>query len=121
MNYLHDIGLTINNLFVGGPLRRLYHDGPTILGFWGGVDNSHICTTLSKAPIALWIANPEECLKLIERHFTGIYTLVNFIIYLIVFYNCMANLMFYYTISRPMGASINQMAKIMSNNKDRNK
>ena len=116
MYTLQTIGIAINNLFVRGPLHNLYHNGPMILGFWGGADNSHICATLSNAPISLWITNSNECLQLIERHFNSMYTCVNFLIYIIMFYNCLSTFVFYVTISRPFQTSIKHMTKKMMDN-----
>lgn len=116
MEWLYQLGSAINNLFVGNPLRRLYHDGPTVFGFWGGIDNAHICASLSNAPISLWNANPVECVELVERHFVSMYTVINFFIYVVILYNFMSTLVFYVTVTRPLGANIQQVAKIMIHN-----
>lgn len=71
---LHDMGESLFNVIIVRPLARLYLDGPTKVGFWGGARPEDICAQLSNIKGSFWASSDEtqaECIDLIERHFSS--------------------------------------------------
>lgn len=54
------------------PLARLYLDGPTLLGFWGGAAPETICARLTGVDADFWSGSEDgqfKCAEVIQRHF----------------------------------------------------
>lgn len=68
------------------PLARLYLDGPTLLGFWGGASADSICSRLTGVDANFWSLSDdgrEECEKVIQQHFNSWMVLASTIVYFV--------------------------------------
>ena len=53
------------------PLYTLFRKGPLLngFGFWGGKEDSEICSILTNVDSQIWIQNPNQCNILIQRQY----------------------------------------------------
>lgn len=69
------------------PFARLYLEGPTFLGFWGGLDFPTICAQLTTTNADMWSrddATRAQCLDIIQRHFWSWMVLIGTMTYFTV-------------------------------------
>lgn len=85
------MAIFISNLyhtFIVQPLRRLYLFGPSFMqfGFWGGIDQSEICKSVTTYSENFWILNSFQCDDIIEKKFVAFRVSVEIILYFFILY-----------------------------------
>ena len=93
-------------VLVGLPLHYFYRTGPTVFGGWQSMNNADICAKLTKVPSEFWKENVEECISVIEKHFSGYYAVVKIGLYLYVLYKIISLCWFRYTVIRPLQTTL---------------
>jgi len=72
--------------FIVNPLRRLYLNGPKLLGFWEGQGLSSICHTLTNHPEIFWVEHAEECENMVNNKFTSFLNTFEVLLYFYLLY-----------------------------------
>ena len=67
-------------LFVN-PLRTLYLNGTTILGFWNGQSALQICAQVTHQSELFWQQHPQDCNVIVEQRFSAALSTVQILIY----------------------------------------
>lgn len=71
-------------IVVQRPLAQLYLHGPSMLGFWGGIEPEAVCARLTGTNSQHWTTSPENtiaCHDLIDRNFQSWMVLATTIAY----------------------------------------
>jgi len=87
---------------VTAPLRTLYFNGPTMLGFWGGAGKEDICYSLTGTTANFWIQHFAQCLQLCDQKFDAFRTVVVFISYSFLLYRLLTTIAFHLLFTRPI-------------------
>lgn len=63
---------------VVAPLRDLFMKGPKFsdMGFWMGMDESDICSEMTRTSSEIWKENPSRCADVIDSRFESLHALV---------------------------------------------
>jgi hypothetical protein len=67
-------------LFVN-PLRTLYLNGTTILGFWNGQSALQICAQVTHQSELFWQQHPDDCSVIVEQRFAAALSTVQILLY----------------------------------------
>jgi hypothetical protein len=67
-------------LFVN-PLRTLYLNGTTILGFWNGQSPLQICAQVTQQSELFWQQHPHDCNVIVEQRFSAALSTVHILVY----------------------------------------
>ncbi len=67
-------------LFVN-PLRTLYLNGTTILGFWNGQSALQICAQVTHQSELFWQQHPHDCSVIVEQRFAAALSTVQILLY----------------------------------------
>lgn len=73
-------------LVVQRPLAHLYLHGPSVLGFWGGVEPETVCARLTGTNPSHWVSTPDnlhECYDIIDRNFRSWMVLATTVAYFV--------------------------------------
>jgi len=92
----------LHETFITRPLRQLYFNGPSGLGFWDGTSWEDICFSISGTPSSFWVSHMDPCLKMCEQKFFSFGTAVNFIVYSYILIRGVNGLMFHFSFTRPV-------------------
>ena len=63
------------------PLRRLYLQGPSFVGFWGGQALADVCAQMSTVPASFWAEHPDRCDVLVEQRLQSFVVTVETVAY----------------------------------------
>ncbi len=75
--------------FVGFPLKILYFNGPSALGFgfWEGKSGEDICSQLTNVDSAFWVIGEDHqsaCRDILDRRFNGFALAIGVVIYFVM-------------------------------------
>lgn len=69
-----------DTLFVN-PLRTLYLNGTTMLGFWNGQSALQICAQVTHQSELFWQQHPHDCNLLVEQRFSSALSTAQILLY----------------------------------------
>jgi len=69
-----------DTLFVN-PLRTLYLNGTTMLGFWNGQSALQICAQVTHQSELFWQQHPHDCSLIVEQRFSSALSTVQILLY----------------------------------------
>jgi hypothetical protein len=69
-----------DTLFVN-PLRTLYLNGTTMLGFWNGQSALQICAQVTHQSELFWQQHPQDCSVIVEQRFSSALSTVQVLLY----------------------------------------
>lgn len=78
LRWIHSVA----RLFIYTPLRALYFNGPTTVGFWGGAQPHDICFSITGTTSSFWLDHVQECDRLCEQKFDAFAVFVIFGLYI---------------------------------------
>ena len=86
---LSEITVWTKEIFLIGPLKRLYFNGPDLhsfgissIGFWNGLTNPEICAQITTISERHWDKYEDLCNDRIQRQFMAFVIIVEFLIYI---------------------------------------
>jgi hypothetical protein len=53
------------------PLKFIYYNGPSRLGFWNGKDSADACSEITRVPAEVWRIQDQACTNLLGKDFTA--------------------------------------------------
>jgi len=98
MNWVYSAG----RVFVHNPLRTLYFNGPTALGFWGGALPQDVCFLLTGTPSTFWTEHMDECMRLCEQKFDAFAVVITFGMYVALVLKCVEAVTMHLCFTRPI-------------------
>jgi hypothetical protein len=107
MNYVYAAG----HLIIHNPLRTLYFNGPTALGFWGGALPQDICFSLTGTPSVFWAQHVQECMRLCEHKFDAFAVIITFGVYVALVFRCVEAVAMHLCFTRPILCELRRRRK----------
>lgn len=70
LSTLHTVLHKTQNVFIF-PLKFIYYNGPSRLGFWNGKDSADACSEITRVPAEIWRVQDQACTNLLGKDFTA--------------------------------------------------
>ena len=91
------------------PLRRLYLQGPSYLGFWGGQALADVCAQMSTVAAAFWAEHPDRCEELVTQRLQSFVVTVETAAYAWLAYRAVTACVWRWTVVHPIVSELRRL------------